>query len=498
MNCRNCGIELGDNFITDTNGDHYCEECAETELVKCDRCGDYHPVEDSYRVITNNGWYDQETEQWCEDCRCRHAFTCEHCGEIYSSDCDHIIMYNGDTVCQDCREDHVGYCAGCDEYYHIDDLYWDDYNEEYYCEECHRERSSSDRIQGYHCRPTTKYYLDKNDSTYNGGNFKGYGIELEIDRKNPSNHNDSVEMLNETLGDHVYYNRDGSLNYGYEIITQPHTRQALLSLDWQTALGELVRLGYLSHDIKTCGLHMHVSRLCFGDTEEKRTENIAKILLFYNHYWNDILRFSRRTESQANSWATRYESIRTQTDAESIAKSRNYSRYYAVNLCNRDTVEFRLMRGTLNYATFRATLDLLMTMVENCDSVTDIENLDQWFKGLETSTLEYMAQRRCFGHSAETTDRVQEPTDNGTVDQPLQVGDKVQFREWDDMANEYGTNWSGNINCDNTFMREMKHLCGTYATVVDASDTTNIKLTDFTTTGGVTNWSYSIDMIRRV
>lgn len=43
----------------------------------------------------------------------------------------------------------------------------------------------------------------------------------------------------------------------------------------------------------------------------------------------------------------------------------------------------------------------------------------------------------------------------------LKVGDIVRFREWDDMANEFGLNWSGNIDVRFTFIQEMRGLCGT-------------------------------------
>lgn len=500
--CKHCGKEIDNDYVCDKYGDYYCSDCANEELWYCEHCEEYIPIDETqYSVKTayGNYWngYNSEYQNWCEDCRDNDTIYCVCCNETVDRDLDYVMLHNGDCVCDNCRDD-VGYCDGCGEYYWMEDLTWNEYDEEYYCRDCHSSHCNCDSIMGYHDRPPMVYYLDNNETTTDGTGFKGYGIELEIDRKDYSNHNESVAMLNETLGDHVYYNRDGSLNYGYEIITLPHTREALLSLNWETALAKLVKLGYRSHDLKTAGLHMHISRTVFGDTEEKRTENIAKMILFYNHFWKDILKFSRRTESQANQWATRYESVRTNTDAENIAKSRSYGRYYAVNLCNRDTVEFRLMRGTLNYKTFRATLDLLMTMAVNCDSVTDIENLDQWFKGLEPSTLEYMAQRNCFGHNNETNEPV-DTTDNGTIEElPLRVGDRVQFREWDDMVNEYGTDCSGNITCDICFIKGMRHLCGTQATVIRIDEYDgSIYLTDFTTTG-TTNWGYSADMVRRV
>ena len=44
-------------------------------------------------------------------------------------------------------------------------------------------------------------------------------------------------------------------------------------------------------------------------------------------------------------------------------------RYYAVNLSNDDTIEFRLFRGTLNPDSFLATLELVNTIV--CYSRSD-------------------------------------------------------------------------------------------------------------------------------
>ena len=42
------------------------------------------------------------------------------------------------------------------------------------------------------------------------------------------------------------------------------------------------------------------------------------------------------------------------------------------------------------------------------------------------------------------------------------VGDTVVFKEWDDMAEEYGlVKQTGSIDCLFRFTREMRHLCGT-------------------------------------
>lgn len=80
----------------------------------------------------------------------------------------------------------------------------------------------------------------------------------------------------------------------------------------------------------------------------------------------------------------------------------------------------------------------------------------------------------------------------------FKVGDRVQFKTWKEMEEEFG--FVGDelepdyINCKCFFTKDMKHLCGTFATIVDYIDKT-VALKDFTC-GGDTNWSYSLDMLK--
>ena len=51
----------------------------------------------------------------------------------------------------------------------------------------------------------------------------------------------------------------------------------------------------------------------------------------------------------------------------------------------------------------------------------------------------------------------------------FQVGDKVQIREWDDMENEFGLDFDGDINCRFTFTKNMKTYCGQTLIIKDMS-----------------------------
>lgn len=45
------------------------------------------------------------------------------------------------------------------------------------------------------------------------------------------------------------------------------------------------------------------------------------------------------------------------------------------------------------------------------------------------------------------------------------VGQRVQFKSWEEMVNQYGLNIMGSIKIKFSFIKEMKYLCGTYATI---------------------------------
>jgi hypothetical protein len=76
-------------------------------------------------------------------------------------------------------------------------------------------------------------------------------------------------------------------------------------------------------------------------------------------HWNELLKFSRRTEESINRWASRYGIADNTEETYKKAKSKGLGRYVAVNITNCNTIEFRMFRGTLRYKTFIATLQLV-------------------------------------------------------------------------------------------------------------------------------------------
>ena len=104
-------------------------------------------------------------------------------------------------------------------------------------------------------------------------------------------------------------------------------------------------------------------------------------------------KFSRRTQDQLNEWAMRY------CDAPEVVvekmKKNDLGRYFAINLTNIHTIEFRLFRGTLRLDTFFSTLQFVNTLVNKVKSIQSNEELQQvrWEDLLSTDDLKKYWER---------------------------------------------------------------------------------------------------------
>lgn len=433
--CPHCGemhVKANSVMVQTTDGfEEWCEDCADTDAFYCDHCDTYYPTDefDSVEVDGNtwcedcvsndacycedcdsyheewNGTYVESVGRWvCDDCLRWNYTRCDDCEEYYPDDSLYETR-NGEHVCRDCLEENYSYCEECEEY-----VPNDEYDDEHdMCYRCYEERcdSSSDadddfrhsdnaRVRGYHCAPPMVFFGDRLPSW--NGRPHHWGLELEVDApyENSAFMQRALNQLDELCGDHLYFEHDGSLNKGFEIIIHPHTETAFYEMPWERILKICADNGWQSHDVGTCGLHMHFSREIFGADEETQDDNIAKLVQFFELYYDDCVKVSRRTESQLR-WAKKYGKV-GKTQCKQLAKGKYGHHGVAVNMSNEHTVEIRIMRGTLNYETFMADVDFLSTIVKNScrigwsDTTDDIE----WLVGLKPETRTHLRRRGAF------------------------------------------------------------------------------------------------------
>ena len=286
-------------------------------------------------------------------------------------------------------------CNCCDTLLHEDDAYHlDGYD---YCSECYHDEVDRNRsIHDYGYKPEPIMY---------GDSKRYFGVELEIDGagKDCDNADELLKIANsDGNSENIYIKGDGSLDDGMEIVTHPMSLEYHKNdMKWKEVMQRAISLGYRSHQTSTCGLHIHVNRNSLGEDRDTQDEVISRILYFVEHHWNEMLKFSRRSEYSMNRWAARYGFEKTGREILDKAKKGNNGRYAAVNLMNWATIEFRLFRGTLKYNTLIAALELVNAICDVALVHTDdaIANMS-WSEFVDTLTepelIQYLKERKLY------------------------------------------------------------------------------------------------------
>lgn len=352
------------------------------ETRTCDLCGKEYP-EGQLTIF--------EGQHYCPSCLEEHTVVCRECSErILRED-------NAGTdnlpLCQGCCDSYYTTCTRCGALVNYDDCHYPYGDEDPYCESCCH--LADDAIQSYYFKPTPIFY---------GQGPRFFGVELEIDGAGESDsHSKSLLTLFNRDKPLAYCKHDGSLNNGIEIVTHPLSLDCHMNLaPWEAVMDRAIKQGYTSHQAGTCGLHVHVSRAAFGKHEAEQDEAIARILYFFERFWEELLRFSRRTPRQLEQWAARYGYKNQPGDILDHAKKHAPNgRYSCVNLTNDHTIEFRIFRGTLKYNTLIATLQLVDKICDVALALSDDElKCIGWTEFVSGCTrpelVQYLKERRLY------------------------------------------------------------------------------------------------------
>ena len=354
--CACCHVEYPLTQCHEIDGETVCPHCLEEETVVCSSCGE--------RICNDNNAGNCDTPL-CQRCYDRSYTTCDRCGTILSFE----------DVC---------YAS-------------DDEEEEYpLCRNCYTHALRQGAIQDYYFKPVPIFY---------GGGSRFFGVELEIDEAGESDRNarELLEIANGLGQDRLYCKHDGSLSDGFELVTHPMTLEYHENqMPWAEILAQAVDMGYTSHQAGTCGLHVHVSRRAFGETEAEQDAAIARILYFFEKNWEELLRFSRRTQRQLDQWAARYGYKEQPREIlEHAKKGYHGGRYTCVNLQPSETIEFRIFRGTLKYNTLIATLQLVDRVCDVAIYLSDDELKAMSWSAFaagctQPELVQYLKERRLY------------------------------------------------------------------------------------------------------
>lgn len=178
------------------------------------------------------------------------------------------------------------------------------------------------------------------------------GIELEIEMEEDRERD--FDLLKSTILEHypnkVLITTDASVHNGYELLFKPTSYDDFKNdyVKLANLFKALGRIGYRSHDLESCGLHIHVGKNTLDDKMIKQINNLinnAELKPFF-------IAFSRRKANQLR-WCK-------------FERQRKGERYCALNYraSSQQTIEFRMFRGTLNPITFIAAVELVNFIVK--------------------------------------------------------------------------------------------------------------------------------------
>lgn len=222
-------------------------------------------------------------------------------------------------------------------------------------------------INSYDYKPVFNFFKtgkEKDDKLFVGFELEAENID---DITEPE---DLIEGISEIINDKeqfVYYKHDGSLNNGIEVVSMPFSLEYIRENKnkIEEMLEYMKKEGYKSHDPNTCGLHFHINKDYFGKTSKEVEDNIDKLILFSEYYKDKLINFSRRNDFGYCHFLGDQRGL-TEEQRLNLFKIKkekfNVDRYMVVNIENPHTVEFRLIRGTLNYNTFMASIEFIFSL----------------------------------------------------------------------------------------------------------------------------------------
>ena len=309
-----------------------------------------------------------ELDDYMED------YICAHCGDGFR----YFNPYSVDSLVGDGIVDWliVGEEAAETDRHITTELFGDDWvaccSEDCYDELRSEENNDDDEdgVYDYGYKPTPVFH----------GEGTQFGIELECDAldHNGCDRQSAVNDLNGMSDNHdlFYLKQDGSLDYGFEIVTHPASLEFFRTeFPWREVTETAVHYGLRGHDVPTAGLHIHVERGALGDDHDEQDMHLTRLILTLSTHWRTVERFSRRRGSDMSRWAQlNYDGAYDKTNPahrDKMIRAKGAGHSLAINTEHRSTYEFRIFKSSLRPSTVLASIEFVAMLIEYVKSNDD-------------------------------------------------------------------------------------------------------------------------------
>ena len=345
MKCDYCGGEIKEGEETfNVLGDFVvCRDCWENSngWWMCGHCGTLlSSADSSYTVQVRNG----DSEYYCDNCyQQSNVVECDNCGDYFDSNLTGTYE-DSFYICGSCEDNGVGVCCGCGRLGEVD--------EDGYCDDC----GSEGDIHDYSYVPCLEFHKTDHEPA---GKPIYLGFELEVDGSGGVNSADTAMEVTEE--DVCWCKSDGSLDYGFEMVSHPMTLAYHKGAGWDWRVATILAGGWRSFDCGNCGFHVHVNRTALEDVTWEALSDWIQDKPQYT--------FMRKVAQRKSTYAYYYEAF-ARAHSTTVEQARrgflhgDY-RYGAMNFSNPDTIEFRVFKGTLKYTTILSYLETVDALVRH-------------------------------------------------------------------------------------------------------------------------------------
>ena len=340
----------------------------------------YHNSElkhkNDYTLTYDNDVIDNDSVVYCEDIEdymhCDSAFYLENEDVYYSDNIELTYSDIEETYIHDSNVAYVVDSQGHEQPIHRDNLdnyYFEEEEEIYYTDIAY---FNDNIIQDYGKTELPPVSTGKKDYYI--------GIELEMEKENSTfreRNENIVTILNES-GDNfsnlLDWKKDGSLVDGVEMVTAPISLE-IFKDRVVPIIEKLQENGFTSEKSGRCGNHIHISKNVFSEEAQSR------LVLIYAKFEQQIKILSRRgtNNSYCRDVLENFDSLEIENSMKIASDQKNKGKCTAINFSNKNTIEFRVFRGTMNTNKLIANIQLVQLLADwsrKTLTIHDILNLN--------------------------------------------------------------------------------------------------------------------------
>lgn len=275
-------------------------------------------------------------------------YRCACCGNPLLAG-DYRQGLDDELYCNSCFWEYHTTCDECDTLIWRDDCCYSERTDRYLCNGCY-EAENSETINGYHCK-------DKSNLEYLGDgdcNALRFGMEIEVNNYRATWRELGMYAggVRDILGDMLFdIQEDGSISNGFEIITNPMTKE------YYDNIG-VARLTEMCNYLKDngfdtygddCGVHIHITRKPLMDANEDCYDVMNYLIETFK---KDIQHYANRTTSSyayylSDSRCVINNNKPKMSEIKKATKETKGERYLVLNNNPSSTIELRCFASSI-------------------------------------------------------------------------------------------------------------------------------------------------------